>query len=124
MRVINSNRGGGKTTKAVELAKKSGAHLVVSNDNEKRRVAADNPSLRIVTFYDLLRGKLRGISNPRIVIDNADDLLRLVCEHITIEAITINGPVEGSTPNPKNVEVFDPKRQYRKGEYVKFVSDD
>ena len=128
MRIISANRDGGKTTKAVELALETDAYLIVRDHNEAYRLSGLYPSLRFpVTFDELLNSGMRGSQVRNIVIDNADDFLRFVVGSVgalTIDAITIPGSVEGPAPNPKNVEPFDPKRQYRKGEYVKFANAD
>lgn len=125
MKIINANRQGGKTTKAIELAKESGAYLVVANDSQRHNLIAKYPEMesKLITFNQVLH-TLAGISDPCVVIDNADDFLRYVLRGIRIEAITIDGQVEGPAPMHKNVDVYDPKRQYKREDYVKFVSKD
>lgn len=93
MKIFVRMRNEGKTKNAIEIAKESGAYLAVSSEMEARRIIAYNPDLKgkVISFHKLLENGLRGISDARVVIDNADDFIRLVCSGVGIEAVTMNG---------------------------------
>jgi hypothetical protein len=93
MKIFVRNRNEGKTKNAIQVARETGAYLAVASEMEARRIIAYNPELKgkVITFHRLLENGLLGIPGARIVIDNADDLLHLVCRNVGIEAVTMNG---------------------------------
>jgi len=83
----------GKTTKAIELANKTGAYLVVMDRAAIQWIETEShiqPKRLPITFDELLREKLRGSWVRNIVIDDADVLLQHIVGALTIEGITLN----------------------------------
>lgn len=83
MNIIATPRRGGKTTMVAELAKKTGAILVVLHHSERTRIHKEHglPLKQIVTFEQLKRDKsiIQGNRRP-ILLDNADVLLQDLCD--------------------------------------------
>lgn len=76
MQHIYLDHGAGKTTKAIELANKTGAYLICISEEEKRRIREQckrNP----VSFAELDSYGMRGSFVRNVVVDNFDAWLEM-----------------------------------------------
>jgi len=92
MRIINTARGMGKTTKAVEHAIKNDLYLIVADRKRAQELFCkySDKGLRMpVTFEEFLRTKMRGSFIKKIIIDDADSFVERVCEDCFVEMITL-----------------------------------
>ena len=98
MEVVVKGRGDGKTERAIEIAKETGAYLIVHDHSEALRIGRENPEIRFpVTYNEFLSGGMRASYVRNFVIDNADMFIQYVARAHgaeTIEAITITGDVK------------------------------
>lgn len=98
MKILVARRGEGKTAGCVAyLRAHPRAYLVVHSPHEVLRVRQDYTrneselSRRIVSFDDVIEGKLMGLTISGLVIDNADLILREVFSQ-PIEALAVTWP--------------------------------
>jgi hypothetical protein len=89
MKIISRPRGGGKTYDAVNLCRETGAHLIVHNISEARRVLTEYPDMHgmVLDYSTIMACGLNGIRN--VVIDNIELFLQNLLR-TNISAITTN----------------------------------
>lgn len=95
MKLVNRDRGLGKTTEAVKQAHRTGAYIIVK---DRRRALycmqiAEELHLNIrfpVTFEEFLHSRMRGSHVRNIVIDDADDFFLSLFRGFRIEMVTMN----------------------------------
>lgn len=94
MKIIAKPRYIGKTTELIKLSAKTNAYILVANRSRQKMVAELARSMNInipypVTVDDYMRTKFRGSFIKHILIDDADDVLRIFFNIVVIDAITI-----------------------------------
>lgn len=86
-----SLRGTGKTTAAIELAKKTGAYLVVRDGDHAHGLSRRFPELRFpMTFEELMHGKMCTAGVRNIVIDDIEDFKDMIFRKVTSGLIVEN----------------------------------
>jgi len=97
MKIVNLDRGEGKTTKAIEQAHKTGAYIICKNRNEAHYIMAmaKEKDLNIrfpITFEEFLHSGMRGSHVRNIIIEDAERLFLSLFENkrLEIEMITMN----------------------------------
>lgn len=98
MRVIVAGRQKGKTSTAVETVEFLGSRacLIVPDEQQAREIRRRSPSIAVLTTHDLLNRGLLHRDYDSVVIDNADQILQILCRHIRIELVTMTGDEEPS----------------------------
>lgn len=97
MLTILKAKGAGKTTDCIAEANRTGAYLVV-RDQDVAHAVAHLTDRFPVTYGELLNGGMRGSFVRNIVIDDADALLRYVLPYLKIDAISLTpseAPADG-----------------------------
>jgi hypothetical protein len=89
MKIEVRGRQTGKTTRAIELAIKTEAWLLVPSAQDVQQLKRLHPNLNVMGFEQALQGMLRGRFNPKVVIDNADMLLQQILPGVSILAVTM-----------------------------------
>lgn len=100
MKTIYKSRAGGKTRDAVKIAVAYDAYLVVDNDKQASLLHQEfhEHGLRMpVSFSEFASTKMQGSWIKKVVIDNADALLRQLFPGLDILAITITDPQDRLT---------------------------
>lgn len=87
-------RGAGKTTKLIQMSHDTWTYILVANPKRQGVVAKMARDLKIdipypVTVDDYLRCKFQGSYIRKILIDDADDILKAFFPNIEITAITM-----------------------------------
>jgi hypothetical protein len=95
MKIVNRDRGLGKTIETVKQAHRTGAYIIVKDRPRALECMrmAEELSLNIrfpVTFNEFLDSRMRGSHVRNIVIDDADDLFLSLFRGLHIEMITMN----------------------------------
>lgn len=85
MKILNSERGSGKTTKAIECAYYTNSLLIVpnrqtagyiqekANSHLKEKFGAEHGTVTVMSIYDIVNGKSKGLSGIKgVVIDELD----------------------------------------------------
>ena len=85
MKILNGERGSGKTTKAIECAYHTNSLLIVpnrqtagyiqakANSHLKEKFGAEPGTVTVMSIYDVVNGKFRGLSGIKgVVIDELD----------------------------------------------------
>lgn len=93
-RLIHGGRRIGKTTKAIALAIESGACLVVPDRDRAKQIKDEVPDLkRVLSWEELLQGKLLGTGVRKIVIDDLDRCIEMQFRDEII-AVTMSAPLD------------------------------
>ena len=95
MKIISNQRGGGKTTKLIEEARKlEGYNLIVCIDEREAKRVWENILLekyelpKPITFREFIDGKYLGKNINSFLIDNADLFLQRLSRGVKIHAVT------------------------------------
>lgn len=119
MKIIHMPRGGGKTTRAIALCKKTGAVLVVTNAALKRWITRESsseytlPERQVVTLDEILEGpvdRLRGYRYPTedgipdLIIDDADSLIRRLISAGRVRWITMSKPLSKAQCRKRGID--------------------
>lgn len=93
MDTIITEQGGGKTTEIIKLANKRGLYIVCQNPDD---VAAHAQHLKLdihypLTFDEYLNSRFNNRAIKEVIIDNADELLKIIAQKLgtKISAISI-----------------------------------
>jgi len=93
MKIITLPRGGGKTMACIKTAYETGGYIVCNSRAESERVfkMATDAKIRIafpITLNEFLLGEF-GEFIPCFIIDNVDDMLRVIARGIKIHTVTL-----------------------------------
>lgn len=96
MQKIIKGRGEGKTTELIKMSYKTGDYIVVCTEARRKAICeqAKEMGLHIpypVIFEEYQQCRFRGSFVRKILIDDADDMLRHIFKEVEIEAITMTG---------------------------------
>ena len=94
MKKIIKNRGEGKTKELIQLSHDTNTYILVTDRLRQREVFKFAHDLGIdilfpVTVDDYLKTKFRGSFIGHILIDDADEVLKVVFSNVEIDAITM-----------------------------------
>ena len=87
-------RGEGKTTKLIQMSHDTWTYILVVDGKRQREVANLARKMEIdipypVTLEDYMRSRFHGSFIRRILIDDADDVLKALFSNLEISAITM-----------------------------------
>lgn len=94
LKIIKGRRTG-KTTELIKISEKTHAYIVVATSRRQQLVADMARSMGAnipypVTVEDYMRNQFRGTLVENILIDDADDVLRVIFSRLNIDAITMS----------------------------------
>lgn len=95
MKIVNLDRGEGKTTAAIKQAHETGAYIIVKSREEAHYTMrmAEELHLNIrfpVTFEEFLNSRMRGSHVRNIIIEDAERLFLSLFNGFEIEMVTLN----------------------------------
>lgn len=93
MKIILKGRGEGKTTELIKESAKTGKYILTTDRNRVMRIdsMAKEMGLHIpfpITVMEAMQYKFRGTFIKSILIDDADDVLRMIFQ-VEIDTITL-----------------------------------
>ena len=96
MRIINLPRGAGKTRTLVEMSAETGQTIVCRGPRDVKWIMQEAHDMRKhipepITYDDFLNRRFYGTLVEGFLIDNLDQLLRLMSGGVDIDAVTITG---------------------------------
>lgn len=118
MKIINGERGSGRTTILIHTAYTTGARIICPNRPQAKFVkeSAQEEGLEILepmAFRDFMEKSCRGLAREeKVLFDNADMALAEIMRdyfHVEVAAITIN------SPNVLKSHVDEKTREFIKG---------
>ena len=94
MKKIIKGRGEGKTKELIQLSHDTNTYILVADRSRQREIFSFARELGIcilypVTVEDYMKTHFRGSFIKRILIDDADDVLKTVFSNVVINAITM-----------------------------------
>lgn len=94
LKIIKGRRTG-KTTELIKISEKTHAYILVATIQRQKLVAymAQSMGAKIpypVTVEEYMRNQFRGTLIENILIDDADDVLRVIFSRLNIDAITMS----------------------------------
>lgn len=94
LKIIKGRRTG-KTTELIKISEKTHAYILVATSQRQQLIAymASSMGANIpypVTVEEYMRNQFRGTLIENILIDDADDVLRVVFSRLNIDAITMS----------------------------------
>lgn len=106
-KLIVKERGKGKTTELIKMSAEKGQYILVADENRRKHVAnmAEKMGLHIpypITLREALTCGFHGTFIHNILIDDADDILRMIFQ-VGITAMTFTKEVE----EPFDIEAFN-----------------
>jgi hypothetical protein len=102
MKIMNGERGSGKTVAAIQRAYETGAYIITFNHDESCRIMTVATELGFnirypVTITEFLNGGMRGSRVRNVILDNADMVLKQIFQGFDIELMTMT--MEGDSEN-------------------------
>lgn len=96
MRKIIKGRGEGKTAELIKMSHKTGYYIIVCTEARRKAICKQAIEMGLlipypVIFEEYQRYHFRGSFVRKILIDDADDMLRYIFKEVEIEAITMTG---------------------------------
>lgn len=96
MEIIKLPRGAGKTWRLIKWSADSGAYIVCPDRKRARRIFSEAQKMCYnipfpITATELFHHEYYAKGVKKVLIDDADDVLQMLCPDLIIEGITLTG---------------------------------